>query len=391
MIKRRLKIALIGTRGVPANYGGFETCVEEIGKRLANKGHHITVYCRKSYYDREQNFYLGMKRVCLPNLKSKSLDTMSHSFLSAWHALFLNFDVYMVFNAANSPFVTLLKIFGKKLAINTDGLEWKRSKWGIVGRSFYKISEKVSCLISNRIVTDSKGMKNYYLKNYRAKSTEIAYGAPIQNCAHTNKLNDMGLERGEYFLQITRFEPENFPLLTVKAFNKINTDKKLVLVGGNPYPNNYTKEIEASATENVLLPGYIYESETLKELWCNCFAYIHGNSVGGTNPALLQTMASGCFTIAANNSFNRDVLDDCGIFYETNVNSLVEKMKWSLENDYKLDDYGKNAQQRIIDNYNWNKVADQYEELFFGIVEGKYPWKIRTHLFPSNLQRGDEK
>ena len=175
----------------------------------------------------------------------------------------------------------------------------------------------------------------------------------------------MGLEAREYFLQITRFEPENFPLLTVKAFNKLNTDKKLVLVGGNPYPNDYTKEIEKSTTKNILLPGYIYEPEMLKELWCNCFAYIHGNSVGGTNPALLQTMASGCFTISINISFNRDVLADCGIYYKNSEDSLVEKMKWAFENEDKLGSYGKKAQQRIIENYNWDKVADQYGGIIF--------------------------
>jgi glycosyltransferase involved in cell wall biosynthesis len=164
-------------------------------------------------------------------------------------------------------------------------------------------------------------------------------------------------------------------LLTVKAFNKLNTGKKLVLVGGNPYPNNYTKAIEEEASDNVHLPGYIYEPELLRELWCNCFAYIHGNSVGGTNPALLQTMASGRFTISINIQFNRDVLADCGIYYDNNENSLVEKMNWALENENKLDSYGKKAQQRILENYNWDKVADQYEELFFELFSGKYSWK----------------
>jgi glycosyltransferase involved in cell wall biosynthesis len=199
----------------------------------------------------------------------------------------------------------------------------------------------------------------------------------------------MGLEPGKYFLQITRFEPENFPLLTAEAFNKLNTDKKLVLVGGNPYPNDYTQAIQEQANDNVLLPGFIYEPELLRELWCNCFAYVHGNSVGGTNPALLQTMASGCFTISINIPFNRDVLADCGIYYESNEDSLVEKMQWALDNDDKLSSYGKKAQQRILENYNWDKVADEYEKLFFELFEGKYPWKINTHIFRRNGQFND--
>ena len=378
--KQILKVALIGTRGVPANYGGFETCVEEIGKRLAANGHQVTVYCRKGYYSFDSKSYLGMKRVSLPNINSKSLDTLSHTLISCWHALFQNFDVYMIFNAANSPAVMPLRLFGKTISINTDGVEWKRSKWGYLGRSFYKVSEKISCFIANRIVTDSKGMKNYYLNAYNTDSTEIAYGAPIQTCDRPRQLKKMGLEPGDYFLQITRFEPENYPLLTIKAFNKLNTDKKLVVVGGNPYPNDYTTEIERSATEKVILPGYIYEPELLRELWCNCFAYIHGNSVGGTNPALLQTMGSGCFTIAVDIQFNRDVLADCGIYYQNNEKSLAERMQWAIENQDKLGSYGKKAQKRILKNYNWDKVADQYENLFYELVDGKHPWKFSTHI-----------
>ena len=372
---KRLKIAMVGTRGVPANYGGFETCVEEIGERLVKKGHHITVYCRKSYYAESFGAYRGMERVCLPNLANKSLDTMSHTFISAWHALFKKYDVCMVFNAANSPFITPLRLFGKKIAINTDGLEWQRSKWGFLGRSFYRISERISCIVANRIVTDSPGMRKYYFDTYFTDSTEIAYGAPIQHSTSPEKLRHFGLEPRKYFLQITRFEPENYPLLTIKAFKRLDTDKKLVLVGGNPYPNKYTKQIEEEAGNNVLLPGFIYDQEVLRELWCNCFAYIHGNSVGGTNPALLQTMASGCFTISINIPFNRDVLTDCGIYYDINEDSLVEKMSWALQNEAKLDGYRRRAQKRITENYTWDKIADQYEKLFFELHEGKYRWR----------------
>jgi glycosyltransferase involved in cell wall biosynthesis len=378
---KKLSIALVGTRGVPANYGGFETCAEEIGKRLVKKGHQVTVYCRKSYYDDDLESYLGMKRVCLPNLKSKSLDTMSHTLISSFHAVFKEYDVCMVFNAANSPFIIPLRLLGKKIALNTDGLEWKRSKWGILGRSFYQISEKISCIIANRIVTDSKGMQDYYLDKFNADSTEIAYGAPIQNSTSPDKLCDFGIEPKKYFLQITRFEPENHPLLTIRTFRKLKTDMKLVLVGGNPYPNDYTKAMEREATENVILPGYIYDQGILRELWCNCLAYIHGNSVGGTNPALLQTMASGCFTISIDVNFNHDVLDDCGIYFDNNEESLAEKMNWALDHEDELESYGKKAQTRIKEHYTWDKIADQYERLFYELHSGKYPWKLVPKFF----------
>ena len=387
-----LKVAFIGTRGIPANYGGFETCVEETGKRLVEKGHDATVYCRSSYYKSRHVRYLGMKLVYLPNLQKKSLDTMSHTFLSSLHSLFKPYDVYMVFNAANSLFVLPLRLLGKKIIINTDGLEWKRSKWGFLGKSFYKISEKLACLIANRLVSDSDGIKDYYKKTHNTDSTKIAYGAYVQHAKTVTRLKEFGLEPNSYFLQITRFEPENHPLLTIKAVKKIKTNKKLVLVGGNPYPNNYTKQIESEQNENIVLPGFIYDQEVLKELWCFSYAYIHGNSVGGTNPALLQTMASGCFTIAIDNPFNRDVLMDCGIYYNNNVESLVEKMQWALDHEGLLHGYKEKARARILESYTWEKIADQYEQLFYDIHNGKYPWRLSlSQIFQSfNLSKHKE-
>ena len=367
----------MGTRGVPAKYGGFETCVEEVGRRLADRGHEVTVYCRSSYYPPKErrDTFEGMRLIYLPNMKKKSLDTFSHTFLSVLDALKRNYDVHMVFNAANALFIIPLRLADKTIAINTDGLEWKRSKWGFAGKTYYKLAEKVSCLVANRLVSDSKGMRAYYKDTHGVDSAEIAYGAPIQSTDSTRLIKEMGLEPQNYFLQITRFEPENHPLLTIQAFKKLNTNKKLVLVGGNPYPIDYTREMEQASNENVILPGFIYDQETLKELWCNCYAYIHGNSVGGTNPALLQTMASGCFTIAIDNPFNHDVLDDCGIYYRDRVGSLAEKMNWAIQNENNLNDYRRCAQNRIKKYYNWDRITDQYERLFFELLENKYPWK----------------
>lgn len=383
-----MKIALIGTRGVPANYGGFETCVEEVGQRLVEKGHSVTVYCRKSYYSKRMKSYKGMKLVYLPNFGSKNLDTISHTFLSVFHAIFIgHYDIHMTFNAANSLFLSPLRILGKKIVINTDGLEWKRSKWGFWGRSFYKISEKLACLFADRLVSDSKGIQDYYRETHSADSTRIAYGAYIQHANQPKKLFELGLKPDEYFLQITRFEPENHPLLTIQAFKKLKSDKKLVIVGGNPYPVEYTKQIDAEATKDVMLPGFIYDREVLKELWCFCYAYIHGNDVGGTNPALLQTMASGCFTIAIDNPFNRDVLGECGIYYQESVESLVEKMRWTLGHKRSLNAFKKKAQERIIEKYSWDKVADQYEKLFYDIYNGRYTRDFKSLLLRNRIEK----
>jgi glycosyltransferase involved in cell wall biosynthesis len=359
-----LKIAMIGTRGVPANYGGFETCVEEIGKRLVVRGHKVTVYCRDGSYPMKIKEFLGMELVYLPHLKIKAFDTLSHTLLSILHTIGRHYDVLMVFNSANSPILLLPKLLGKKVAINTDGLEWKRGKWGPVGRSYYKFSEWLATKLANCIVADSRGIQDYYKGTYKTDSTYIAYGAYPQESVNPEILKKFGVNPNEYFLQVTRFEPENNPLLTIQAFKKLDTDKKLLLVGGNPYKSEYLNNIKGEANENIILTGPIYEKELLNEIWCNSFAYIHGNEVGGTNPALLQAMANGCFVMAIDVSFSRDVLKDCGIFFNNNIDSLASQMQWTLDNQSSLSFFKKLSSVRITENYCWEKVTDKYESMF---------------------------
>ncbi|MDH4232719.1 MAG: DUF1972 domain-containing protein [Nitrospirota bacterium] len=366
--RQKLAIALIGTRGVPANYGGFETCVEEIGSRLVDKGHSVTVYCRESYYKTKLQTYKGMKLIYLPNIEKKAFDTLSHTFLSMLHATFRRYDVYMVFNAANSPTMFIPRLFGKKVAINTDGLEWKRGKWGTVAKNYYLFSEWLSARLANRIVADSPGIETYYRERYGVGSAVIAYGAEVTESRNPELLRSIGLEPGSYFLQITRFEPENHPLLTMQAFKKLKTDKKLVLVGGVRYESDYFRQMERERTRDIIMPGYIYDKDILNELWCNCYAYIHGNEVGGTNPALLQTMAAGCFTIAVNVPFNHDVLQDCGLFFEKTPEDLAEKMEWALTHQAALQPFKESARVRIRQYYSWELVADQYERLFIELA-----------------------
>lgn len=366
-----MKIALLGTRGVPANYGGFETFYEELGKRLVDRGHDVTVYCRDSYYLNKIDTYLGMKLVYLPNLRKKSLDTLSHTFFSIIHAIRQPYDVYMVCNAANSPVLIIPRLLGKRIVINTDGLEWKRGKWGKCARAYYKVCERISTILAHHVIADSRGIQDYYAKEYNTQTNFIPYGAYLTESKRPELLDTIGVSPNDYFLQITRFEPENNPLLTIQAYKKLSTNKKLLIVGSVPYESDYLCAIraEAEGSPNILLPGSIYDKELLNEIWCNCFAYIHGNEVGGTNPALLQTMASGCFTIAIDVSFSRDVLSDSGIFFNKNVVSLASQMQWALDHVHELVACKYKAVDRIRLHYSWDKVTDDYETLFLNMSE----------------------
>lgn len=383
---RPLRIGLIGTRGAPCRYGGFETCVEEVGRRLAARGHEVTVYCRSHLYDCSLNDVCGMEAVYLPCLKGKALETLSHTFMSVLHAMTRRYDVCMVFNAANAPMLIPLRLLGRRLGINPDGLEWKRGKWGRMGRAYYKLCEKLSCLVANRVVTDSKALADYYLATHGAETETIVYGAYPQERVAPSRMPAYGIAPGEYFLQITRFEPENHPLLTVRAFAGLPGDKKLVLVGGCPYPSPYAASIaEEGRHERIVMPGYVYDRELLAELWTNAFAYVHGNEVGGTNPALLQAMAAKNFILCRDVSFNREVLGDCGRYYQADEASLREGMLWALDHAGELQAYREKAFARVTARYDWDQVALAYEDLFVRLARGDIPWRARWP-FPG---RGD--
>jgi glycosyltransferase involved in cell wall biosynthesis len=374
-----MRIALLGTRGIPASHGGFETCVEELGRRLVDKGHTVFVYSKQN--DSKLKTYKGMHVIEIPRISIKGIETLLSTFLSVIHSLFFHFDMHMLFNGANSPALFIYKLLKKKYALNTDGLEWKRGKWGIIGRNYYKLSERVSVLLCKNLISDSQGIHDYYKQKYHVESTIIAYGAAIPpeypNENVQRILNELGLEKNKYILQITRFEPENHPLLTLQSIEQLPVAFKCVLVGGSNYRSEYLEKIEEQEqkNKNIILPGYIYHKEKLDILWQNALCYIHGNSVGGTNPALLQAMAAGRPVIALDCSFNREVLGENGYFYFYSKKSLIEQILSILEAPGIAGKKAAGAIARVRDHYSWDKIADQYEVFFknlFQISDSKF-------------------
>ncbi|HEX9901419.1 MAG TPA: DUF1972 domain-containing protein [Acidobacteriota bacterium] len=365
-----MKIAFIGTRGVPARYGGFETCAEELGRRLAARGHEVWVYGRSGYYDKEIREYQGMRVVIIPELRVKSLETLFHSFLSLVSSLRENFDIWIVFNTANSPLLLIPRAFKKKIVLHTDGLEWMRGKWGFFGRGYHRLAERLAAKLDVALVTDSLSIREYYRKSYGRNSHYISYGASVQSSRDLALLEGFGLHPGEYFLQVTRFEPENNCHLTVEAFRSLRANKRLVLVGGATYRTRYVRDMCRLGDGRILFPGFIYDRNVLRELYCNCHAYIHGNEVGGTNPALLQAMGAGAFVVARDVPFNREVLEEAGIYFSKSAGDLSRKMAWTLENAEDMERMKARAQAIIQERYDWDKVTLIYEDLCNNLAGG---------------------
>ncbi len=359
-----MRIALIGTRGVPARYGGFETCAEELGRRFARDGHAVDVFCRAGYYRQKARCYRGMNLIYLPYLRLKSLDTLSHSLISLLYASMKHYDVLLVFNPGNGPFLILPKLAGQRTVLNVDGLEWERRKWNRLGKAYHRWAARTAARLADILVADSREIQRYYLQEFRRPTEYLSYGADPESSREPGVLEKYGLTPRDYFLQITRFEPENNPWLSVQAFRQLQTSKKLVLVGGVMYRSPYAERIATERSEGVRLPGFIYDPLVLRELRTNCLAYIHGNEVGGTNPALLQAMASGCLVLALDTAFNREVLGEGGLYFARDAQDLASRMKWVIDHPAELGPYQIKAREIIARKYQWEAAAQSYERLF---------------------------
>jgi len=364
-----MRIAILGTRGVPARYGGFETFAEELGARLVERGHQVIVYGRTNNVRYRGSHYRGMRLVLLPTLSHKYLDTVTHTFLSACHVVFQEADVVLLCNAANSLFALIPRLAGKKTAVNVDGLERQRRKWNVLGRAHYRLSEWLSTFIPNAVVSDAAVIQRYYRERYGKDSYMIPYGAEVGAVASRAALDELGLRPGEYFLYVSRLEPENNADLVVKAFEQVATEKKLVIVGDAPYARKYIASLRATRDPRILFPGAIY-GMGYKELQSHAFCYIQATEVGGTHPALIEAMGRGRCVLYLDTPENREVAATAAIPFEKSPAHLAEKMRQVLSDPALRESYERRALERVRADYRWEDVTTRYECLFEELLQG---------------------
>ena len=359
---RPMRIAMVGTRGVPARYGGFETAIEEVGSRLVERGHDVVVYCRR-LDDRstELDSYKGMSLVHLPALKKRSLETLSHTALSVQHLVRHRTDAAIVFNSANSPFLPALRAARIPVATHVDGLEWKRDKWGGAGRRYYLMAERLAVKWSDALIADAVGIQDYYLEKFNKPTDLITYGAPILDGVGSDRLAELGLTAGGYHLVVARFEPENHVEMIVEGYSASNASKPLIVVGSAPYADAYTQRVRAAADDRVTFLGGVWDQQLLDQLYANAHTYLHGHSVGGTNPSLLRGLGASAATTAFDVVFNREVLGEAGRYFSTadDVRAQVERSENAPVETRML---GSLARLRA-DAYDWDIVTDHYENL----------------------------
>src|SRR4029079_18853339 len=359
-----MRIAILGTRGIPASYGGFETFAEHLSTRLVARGHEVTVYCRAHYVSPRQLAYYGVKLKVLPTIRHKYFDTVIHAFISAVHAVSGRYDAALICNAANAPFTPILRLTGTPVAINVDGLEHKRKKWGRLGRRYYRLAEYLSTILPNEMVTDAQVIQDYYLAHHKCQSTMIAYGSEVERRPDREAVRKWRVEPNRYVLYVSRLEPENNAHLVIEAFKRVRTAHKLVIVGDAPYARDYINDLKARARRDkrIVFTGFVFGRD-YRALQQNAYCYVHATAVGGTHPALLEAMGFGNCVLTLAAPENIESIGDAGIAY-SDESDLAEKLQRVLRDGSLVQAYRHRAQARVQDAYDWDYVVDQYEELF---------------------------
>ena len=378
-----MRIALIGTRGVPARYGGFETCVEEVGSRLADRGHHVVVFCRPAHDIDEPepaSEYRGMQLVQLPIVRRRSIETLCHTALSVLHASLRGTDAAIVFNPANAPLLPVLRARRIPVATHVDGLEWLRGKWGPAGRRYYRLAERLAVRWSDGVIADARGIADYYRARFAIEARLIAYGAPVVTPGDAERVEELDLASGKYHLVVARFEPENHVLEIVQGYQQSAAELPLVVVGSAPYADAYTAKVRAAAGPRVRLLGGVWDQEQLDQLYGHALTYLHGHSVGGTNPSLLRAAGAATFTIAYDVTFNREVLADTAAYFSTRQD-VGRELVAAEADPARILRLGGELQQSI-QRYNWDDVTDRYEQLCRRLAAGQ-----RGHRGPGSPSR----
>lgn len=363
-----MNIAILGTRGIPARYGGFETLAEQLANRLAARGHQVTVYCRRPFTRPDDSLRPGVKRVILPTISRKHFDTIFHTFLSVFHVSLSNADIVLLCNVGNSPLAWIPRLFGKPTVLHVDGLDRKRKKWAWFARQYLLVCEFLSAYTPTRLLTDATAIRDYYLHRYRRDSAMIAYGAEVPPLPEVFwEEHDFGVSRRQYILYVCRLEPENNPELVLRAYGELKTDWPLVIVGDNKYTPGYVDRLKALAGPNVRFLGSIY-GPRYWELQNNAGLFVSAFEVGGIHPSLVEAMAAGNTLLYLDTKENREAVGDGGVAFHSHVEELACAMQRLLDSPQLRGELSRKASARAVELYSWERIVDQYEALFRQLV-----------------------
>lgn len=360
-----MHIVMLGTRGVPARYGGFETAVEEIGTRLVSAGHQVTVYCRNP--GQTLDTYQGMQLVNLGAVRRRSLETLSHTGLSVAHTLRHRPDAAILFNAGNAPFIPVLKAARIPTAVHMDGLEWKRAKWRGVGARYYRWAEGSAARSGLALIADAEGIADHLAQTYGVTSHVIPYGAPVLDPG-TDRLSELDLAPSAYHLVAARLEPENHVDIIVRGYAETGSKHPLVVVGSAPYGDRHGADVRrAAGASDTRFIGAVWDQDLLNQLYAGASSYLHGHSVGGTNPSLLRALGCAAPVTAYDVNFNREVTAGHATFF-LDPASVASAILADDANPEGARTRGALGRAHAEATYRWDDVAERYLRMLTGML-----------------------
>ncbi len=346
----------------------------------------MIVYCRKALFKDRPPIYKGVRLIYTPSIETKNLGTFTHTLACMLDVLRRNVDAMLVTNVANAFHCAIPRLFRQNCALNVDGIEWKRGKWGRLGKSYFYWNARLSGLILPRgIITDAYAMRKLYLDEFKTPSACIAYGGNIESSSNPDVVGQYGLEPGNYYLIASRLVPENNAALIVDGFKKAPTKRLLAIAGDANYRSGFIDDLKNNAGDRVRFLGHVDSIEHVKELHCNSYAYIHGHMMGGTNPALLKALGYGNCILAHDNPFNAEVLRGYGLLF-SDASDLAAKIQLIEDQPNVAEDYRRRAPDRIRTFYNWDRIVDQYEELFYQLAAGEDPTQVHSSVHEAEGQ-----
>ncbi len=367
-----MRIAMLGGRGVPAHYSGSETCVEEVGARLVQRGHEVIVYGRRHNSQLDAEMYKGMQRVTLPSLNSKHLDTPSHTLISlVYNFLKLRADVLHFHGVGNSLFLPWLRVMPCKTVVTVDGPDWERPKWGRLARQVLKTSARLAVGMADAIITDSLVSQRYYRDNFGKQTVYIPYGADIAEVEACDALAAYGLRPRGYVLFVGRLVPDKGVHFLIEAFEGLRSDLNLAIVGDSPLFPEYVQRLKSTSDPRVRFLGYVF-GEPYRQLCAHAFAYVQPSLVEGTSPALLAAMGAGNCVVVNSIPENLETIGSAGLSFARNDPlDLRRVLQILVDNPDRVSHYRAEARQRVMEVYNWDTIAFKHETLYHSLLATK--------------------
>ena len=362
-----MKIAMIGQKGVPSRSGGVEIHVEEIGARLAKSNNEVTVYCRKSYCDEIKENHRGINLKYIPSINTKHLDAITYTLLASLDAARSKYDVVHYHALGPSLLSFIPRMFGKKVVCTVHGLDWQREKWGKVAKKALKLGELATAKFPHKTISVSESISNYYNETYNNDTIFVPNGIDEKISIEASEIIEKyGLHKDEYILFLARLVPEKGVHYLIEAYNKLNTNKKLIIAGGSSHSDDYVNKVNEMAKENpnIIMTGFV-NGNLLEELFSNAYMYVLPSEIEGLPISLLEAMSYGnCCLVSDIDECASVVEDKAIIFKKSNVADLQSKLQEACEDARQVQKYKDEAADYICGKYNWDDVVERTLELY---------------------------